>query len=360
MGQTDMRINFVTSHVGLAGGIRVVATYAQLFEARGHQVTWISTPAFRAHTRAQSVLVRLGLRAPNPPVPIADFADFLGERHIQIEAERPITAADVPDGDLIIATWWETAEWVNAMPATKGRKAYLMQDYEVFPHLSKERVGATYGFDMQKIAVSEYIRGEVIKNHDVSGEIAVVPNSVDLKQFTAPARQKTDGLTVGFMYTPVPRKNIGLAIEAVTRFRERYPNLRVRAFGSTDPAGALPDWVDYTRQPDQATLPRIYAECDVWLFPTRNEGFGLPLLESMACRTPVLATDAGAAPQLVTGQNGRILPHDPEAFVAAMTDFADMDNATWQAMSQAAFDTAHGYTWDDAAERFLMAVGQDR
>ena len=353
-----MKINFVTGRVGVAGGIRVVATYARLFEARGHEVHWISVPSVRKQSRGNKLLTKLGLRKPLPPLPRSDFADFLGSRHIQIEPGRAIEARDVPDGDLTIATWWETAEWVNAFPKTKGRKAYLIQDYEVFPHMPQERVAATYGFDMTKIAVSDYIRDTIFAHHDVSGDIAVVRNAVDLRQFDAPPREKSERLTVGFMYTPAVRKNVGLAIEAVERMRATLPELRVRAFGSKDPTEdlPLPNWIEYQRQPPQETIPGIYASCDVWLFPTRSEGFGLPLLEAMACRTPVIATDAGAAPQLITPENGRIVDHTPEAFVAALRDFAAMSPAVWRATSDAAYANAREHTWEDAADQFFDIV----
>lgn len=353
-----MKINFVTARVGVAGGIRVVATYARLFEARGHEVHWISVPAIQRRSRRERLLTWAGLRKAPPPIPTSDFADFLGPRHIQIETDRAIEARDVPDADLTIATWWETAEWVNAMPAAKGRKAYLIQDYEVFPHLPQDRVAATYGFDMTKIAVSDYIRDTILARHRVNGQISVIPNAVDLTQFDAPPREKSSGLTVGFMYTPATRKNVALAIEAVTCLRAEMPNLRVIAFGSKTPVEGLllPDWIEYQRQPPQEALAGLYAACDAWLFTTRREGFGLPILEAMACRTPVLATDAGAAPQLINGQNGQILDHSPEAFVAAMKEVAAMDPAAWKAASEAAYATARAHTWEDAADRFLDVV----
>lgn len=346
----------------MAGGVRVVATYARLFQERGHDIHWISIPSVRAQSHRQKLLTRLGLRKPLPPIPRSDFADFLGDRHTQIEPGRAIEARDVPDADVTIATWWETAEWVNAFPASKGRKVYLIQDYEVFPHMPQERVAATYGFAMQKIAVSNYIRDTIQKQHEVTGDIAVIPNAVDLQQFQAPEREKSDGLTVGFMYSAAPRKNVGLAIEAVARLKAEMPALKVMAFGSKVPLEdlALPGWIEYQRQPPQKALAGIYASCDVWLFPTESEGFGLPLLEAMACRTPVLATDAGAAPQLINGRNGQILDHDADAFVAGMRAFAAMDRDTWRAASRAAYETVLSHTWEDAADQFLEIVAADK
>jgi glycosyltransferase involved in cell wall biosynthesis len=49
----------------------------------------------------------------------------------------------------------------------------------------------------------------------------------------------------------------------------------------------------------------VYADCDVWLFASFSEGFGLPIIEAMACRCPVVATRAGCAPDVIKeGVNG--------------------------------------------------------
>ena len=87
----------------------------------------------------------------------------------------------------------------------------------------------------------------------------------------------------------------------------------------------LPRGAQYRQRPPQAQIAAIYAACDLWLFTSRNEGFGLPLLEAMACRTPVLATRAGAAPDLIDGCNGVLLDSDPAAFAAEIARFHGMD-----------------------------------
>jgi hypothetical protein len=44
----------------------------------------------------------------------------------------------------VIATWWETAEWVDRLSVSKGKKVYFIQHYEAFDYLPKERVEATW------------------------------------------------------------------------------------------------------------------------------------------------------------------------------------------------------------------------
>ncbi|WP_299964517.1 glycosyltransferase family 4 protein [uncultured Roseobacter sp.] len=343
----------------LAGGVRVMAIYAAELQARGHEVTVVSmrhpTPPLKLRIRA--MMGRAKLRPVKKSTPLLDV---LGANHVVVNHNGPITAADVPDGDVVIATWWETAPWVADLPASKGRKFYLLQDYETFKKGRFELVSATYDLPLRKIAVSDYIARMLAENHDIQ-DVAVVPNSVDCTQFSADPREKGPGLTAGFLYTGKTRKNVKLAIDVLAQAREVIPGLKVIAFGSIAPLDKLPlpDWIEYHRTPAQAELAKIYASCDVWLFTSLHEGFGLPILEAMACGTPVLATPAGGAPQIVTGSNGTLLSPEPEAFLAELQRMASLSPEAWRKMSDAARETAHAYSWGDATDRLLEALREE-
>lgn len=352
-----MRITFVMPYAALNGGNRVIATYALELLAQGHEVHVVSAPKMAQPLRRRLKLRLLGrgheIKTKKPTHPLFDA---LGDRHTVTRTAAPVTADDVPDGDVVVATFWRTAPAVAALPPSKGRKFYLLQDYETFVnHRSDQEVADTYDLPLRKIAVSGYIRDQLATHHGIA-DIPVIPNAVDLAQFDAPARAKNTPLRVGFLYNTHPRKRVELTIEALRLARARLPELQVLAFGAERPAEgrvALPDWVDYRLTPAQSELAGLYASCDLWLFTTRTEGFGLPLLEAMACRTPVLATRAGAAEDLITGQNGKLMAPDAAAFADEIAGFAAMGQGQWAQYSQAAYDTVRGYSWADATHRLV-------
>ena len=352
-----VKISFVMPFISLVGGNRVIAIYAQKLKDMGHTVTVISQPQ-----RRDSWWVHLKCwvkRRPAPRIkPPSPLFDTLGDSLVVLDKRRPVTAQDMPDADVVIATWWHTAEWVATLPPEKGRKFYLVQDYEMFGNLPLERVAATYAHPMTKITVSDYIREMLETHHDVKNAY-VVPNAVDIVQFDAPARSKNARLRVGFLYTNKTRKRTGLSIALAEKVHLHNPDIEFCCFSATPPHPdlPLPTWITFHQTPAQDEIPKIYAGCDLWLFTSSHEGFGLPLLEAMACRTPVLATRAGAAEMVIDGTNGRLLEPDVDVFFDHVLEFQTMSPADWRRCSDAAYHTSRNYSWDDAVRSFLNVLG---
>lgn len=345
-----MRITFVTPPVGMSGGIRVVAEYAQRLAARGHDVRVVAQGARppRLRDRVRRAAVGKGWRIPARRPSHFDGRD--GDLDV-LDAHRPVTAADVPDADVVVATWWETAEWVAPMPAAKGAKVYLLQhDESGLPGQPADRVHATWSLPLHKVAVSRWIADRV---ESVAGvPVAVVPNSVDFSKFSASPRGKQPSPTVGFMLVGQPWKGADIASEAIRLAKKTVGDLRVVAFGPYDirERYGLGDELEFVADPGQSELPKLYGRCDAWLFASRYEGFGLPLLEAMACRTPVIGVPAGAAPELLERGGGVLVPgEDPKAMADAITSVVGLSEQAWAEMSDRAYTTVSGYGWEEAS-----------
>jgi glycosyltransferase involved in cell wall biosynthesis len=275
-----------------------------------------------------------------------------------LDEYRPARPPTCRTPDVVVATWWETAEWVKAFPASKGAKAYFIQHYEAFAG-GEARVDATWRLPMHKICVAQWLVDIARQRfNDQSAEL--VANAVDLEQFTAPPRGKQPVPTVGVMYSPIPFKGCDVSIKAYELARQQVPELKLITFGAIDPQASLPlpAGTEYRYQPPQDELRDYYGRCDAWLFGSRSEGFGLPLLEAMACRTPVIATPAGAAPELVHAAGGGLLVpmEDPQAMAEAILKVVRMDGAEWKDMSDRALQTAEAHNWDTATDQFEAAL----
>jgi glycosyltransferase involved in cell wall biosynthesis len=361
-----MKITFLLPYASIAGGIRVAAIYAQKFTEMGHQVTVISqgksepSPQTRWRRNLRKLVNPRKRRSRKKPP--TQQLDFLGDRHIQITRPFPLNPEDIPDADVIIATWWETAFAISELPPEKGRKFYLIQHHEVHPHLPHHLSHGSYYLPMKKVAISQWLV-DIMKKDYGDQDVALIHNSVDTEQFNAPEREKRSVPTVGLLYAKNPFKGVDISLKAIERARKRVPDLKVVAFSAKpeDPRLPLPDDSNFYLSPAQNKIRDIYASCDVWLCGSHSEGFHLPPSEAMACRCPVVSTRIGGAVEIIReGLNGHVVDvGDHIALGDRLADVLQTSPEKWKAMSDSAYAQAHSYTWDEAARRFLAVLEAD-
>lgn len=348
-----MRITFVCSDLSNAGGMRVIAIFAKNLKARGHSVSIVHWPK---GTHSVSTVVKSLLKKRKLPQPYREGTYFkdAGLEMFPLNARRAVTDADVPDGDVVIATWWETAAPVAALSPSKGAKAYFMQDYGAAGQ-EFSKIIPTWHLPFSFITIAEWLE-KAIHAENASAHVAVVANAVDSEKFNAPKRSKQSSPTVGFIHRAMHSKGCDIAIAAIVEARKAVPTLQVHVVGIDSRPDYLPSFVTYHRSVDDDRLSQIYASCDAWIFSSRSEGYGLPITEAMACRTPVIGTRAGAAPELVPGAGIFLQSFEPREMAEAIVTIAQMPNEDWMALSEAARSKVERYTWEDATDRFECAL----
>ena len=229
-----MKVTFVIAQADLSGGVRVVSIYAERLRRRGHDVVIVARPSRAPTLREKARSALMGRALPSAARSGPTHLDDLDVPVHFIDSHRPVTAADVPDADVIVATWWETAEWVEAMPESKGAKAYFLQHYEVHAGQPVARVEKTWRSAMHKITISQWLV-DLARDHFGDSTVSLVPNAVDLEQFNSPPRGKQTVPTVGVMYSVVPFKGCEVSLKAVDLASRVVPKLRLVAFGNRDP-----------------------------------------------------------------------------------------------------------------------------
>lgn len=352
-----MKITFITAPLNFSGGVRVAALHASMLKDRGHDVVVVAPPPRKVTWRQKWRAFKNGGFSQLIHSSVQSRIDDLNLNCQILDTYRPVTDNDVPDADVVVANWWETAEWVSQLSPSKGAKAYFIQDHEVFDYLPVERAKSTYRSPLHKIVVSEWLL-KLMETEYGDDNCDLVPNSVDLDLFNGRIRKKNLRPAVGFLYTKTPRKAVNLAIDCIIKARKIIPELRVLCFGAQEPDKTLPlpPWVEFQYKPPQDKIPDIYRSCDAWLFTSRSEGFGLPIIEAMACGTPVIGTSAGAAPQYIDEQTGALVEATSEAFVEQITRFSQMREEEWLSKSTKAHQRVADYTWDDASLLFENAL----
>jgi len=361
-----MKITFVVPTLNLTGGIRVVSVYAELLAKKGNTVTVVSPnkkkPTIKARIKAILSLGGSGAKS-------GYDASFFNNRSYSVkllDTHRAVESSDVPDADIIIVTFWNTAEWVSVFPSTKGKKVYFIQHYEVHPWLPIERVKATYKLPYKQIVVSQWI-ADILSDKYGLENISVVGNGVEEQQFFSGNREKNKIFTVGLMYAgQYGFKDCETIFASIHEARKTIPDLKVVSFSTKEPTEAfpLPESSEFYLRPKQNEIRTIYDQCDAWLFGSRSEGFGLPILEAMACGTPVIGTKAGAAPELLKNGEGVLIDiGDVSAMSEAIIDMAMMSSSDWKEMSDKALLRAKENPWSikvNEFERELLCVTNDR
>jgi glycosyltransferase involved in cell wall biosynthesis len=276
-----------------------------------------------------------------------------------LNIRRPVTDDDVPEADVVVATWWETAEWVLGLRPEKGAKAYFIQHFECHAGLPADRVRATWRFPFHKIVISEWLR-RLAKDEFSDDSVSVIFNSVDTTQFYSEVREKQRVASVGLLYATVGWKGCDVSFRALEKVREKVPGVRIIAFGMEDrpthPVFLQSD--TYFQNPPQTKLRELYGQCDVWLCGSRSEGFHLPPLEAMACRCPVVSTRVGGPEDTIRdGENGFLVDiEDSDGLAERTLQVLQMPPDEWRRLSDGAYATATGYTWDDATDLFEDAL----
>jgi glycosyltransferase involved in cell wall biosynthesis len=160
-----------------------------------------------------------------------------------------------------------------------------------------------------------------------------------------------------FVGTVEPRKGIDVLLAAHTALRGTHPDLRLVIAGPPG-WGATPmldgPGVVAPGRIDEVTLDALYRGAAALAVPSRAEGFGLPALEAMARGCPVVASDAGALPEVV-GEGGLLVkPGDADALAGAL-DKLLTDPALAASLGAAGHRRAATFTWSACTAAHVAA-----
>ena len=211
------------------------------------------------------------------------------------------------------------------------------------------------------LTVSAVSRHQIVEHLRVPEQhIHVVPIGIDLARFSpAPHVPRAPGRIVTIASADVPLKGLLPLVEAVAKLRaEREIELVV--IGSARPGGAVATAIDeydlqgtvrFTGRIPEAELVDQVRSAQVAVVPSLFEGFSLPLVEAMACGTPVVATTAGALPEVAGSAATLVPPGDPQALAIAIGGLLD-DPVRRAALAAAGREHVVGnYSWASAATR---------
>lgn len=164
-------------------------------------------------------------------------------------------------------------------------------------------------------------------------KMTVFPMGVDLEQFRPKEKYNYDdiyerGPRLLFVGRIVAGKNLLAVLEALAKIRHRFPNVRLTVVGpwgdndyrqqveSFVAAHSLTEYVTFTGLVPNTELASYYQCSDLMLFPTTSESFGIVIVESMACGTPVISLRGSGGPD-------EIIDHNINGLLVSNSEFVD-------------------------------------
>ena len=325
-----MRITFILPMflASPSGGFRIVYEYANRLQQRGHRVTLVHprglfSPADQHSMVGARLVDRLKSRLWEPRLRLRHWRHaglvpwFSLDRGIEVRLTPDLDERWIPDGDIVVATAFQTAGAVSGYGERKGRGHYLIQSFEDWMGEAEE-VRATWRLPLRKIVVSRWLERIAIELGE-KDRTRYIPLGIDCGHFrvTRPIENRQTA-RIGMLAHPLPIKGTRDGIAALQIIRREFPEVEAVLFG-TEPRERLvsalqqdlewPAWIDYVERPSATALVDLYNSCRIFLHPSRLEGWGLPAAEAMACGGALVAAhNDGVDEFAVDGHNALLAP----------------------------------------------------
>lgn len=222
----------------------------------------------------------------------------------------------------------------------------------------------------QVLADSQATKEDLIEFYKLSSDkITVLHGGVDERFQPASeavvlaVRQKyhlSDFRYIFSVGTVQPRKNYGRLIEALAYLRSRQHDVHLVIAGGRgwleDPIYRMIEttkmqaFVHFIGFADDADLPALYSGADCLAFPSLYEGFGFPVLEAMACGTPVMTSNVSSLPEVAGDAALTVDPYDLDAICNALEQLLN-NNELRQMLIARGFTQAQRFTWTASAAK---------
>ena len=226
------------------GGAKIMYEYANRLHGRGHEVIVLHA-------------IRRPFKKTKTPIWVKQFiyklrnvsrpSWFSLHKEIRSIIVPEIKDQYVPDGDIVLCTWWQMAYAISELSPQKGKPFNLIQDYEIWKG-QEDLVHESYRLPIYHMVIANYLE-EIVLKYSAKKPL-YAPIAIDTEKFyiqTPIQKRKPDSIMM--LYSKEVRKGTKCGLEALIKLREEIPTLQVTLFGVYEKP-ELPEWITYYRKPN--------------------------------------------------------------------------------------------------------------
>ncbi len=218
------------------------------------------------------------------------------------------------------------------------------------------------------IAISEYVKHEAVSLLDLDpARISVIPLGIESSKFyPAPGQGRFAGRPPYVLYVGSrdPNKNLDGVLKAFSMVVDQIPEIHLAVAGRWNPEDThwlqrhieenslLRSRVDHLGFVADEDMASLYSNAEVFLFPSLAEGFGFPVLEAMACGTPVVASNRDAIPEVAGNAATLIDPLDCASMASALIDIL-LETQKKTEYRELGLGRVQLYGWDSVARQTI-------
>ncbi|MEO8512969.1 MAG: glycosyltransferase family 4 protein, partial [Ignavibacteria bacterium] len=147
---------------------------------------------------------------------------------------------------------------------------------------------------LKRIVCSKHMQNLLMDKFNSDSELIYI--GLDRDRFYNDNKKYNTPPVITFQDHSLPNKNVEGAIYTCDKLKSEFPGLHFRCFGIKK-YHALPEYIQFTENPDDKQLTEIYSNTDIFLFSSKYEGFGSPPSEAMACKCAIVANKVAAIPE---------------------------------------------------------------
>lgn len=337
-----MKINIIIPFKRLSGGLKVIFLYANYFVEQGHDVE-VYMPMVSYPGKGQSIPFRIKASISNTFKPEHWF-----NKKFNLKVVPLIKACFVRDADITIATAWQTAYDVKNLPDRCGKKVYFIQGYEIFGG-SKEQVDGSYRLGLCSVTITQSLA--VFLKDMMNVDSTVIYNGLDPTEFYSERKEVHMPPTIMMMYHESEHKGTRQGMAIIDHLKSKYPDIQVNMFGSRK-GKDVRSYVNFLENPPRDQLMKMYQSSDIYLFTSKIEAWGLPVMEAMANKCAVVGFNVGAMAEVSTPKNSvKIVENDYGKMEKAVENLI-MHPDRIRPMQEAAYDTARKFEWSVQYKKF--------